>query len=890
MNAKKAIKKVVALGVGVSMLGATLLGATASPYDLSEYPVPFVQDGVFNGLMVVGDDAAPADIIGVTDIAMSLQFSSTVQEVVQVAGESGISLAGDSVKIQRSGDVLELNEYVGNVTENLESNDAEALKSFTVSNDKGTTDVNQYLRFNWGASTSTADMSVSRVLYTKDEDDVVGDFLWFKEGEEAFRYELEFVEGFESDIVVSSTGSLATDGNGDLEDLEDETVHILGEDFAVVRAQLASGKLTLDLMGGAIHDTIEEGETKTYTLKGKEYEVTALIISDWAGATSGNAKVKMKVNGEVTKDLSEGSTEILNDGTSMGIREVLPNEAGETAGGDILEFYLGAFKIRFEDTDTTVGSTDGSTEVNEETIEDSEVNIVFSNTTNAISISKITYDLFTDGVAGNEAFLMAGQGLREKLDEPEGMLADVWDIRYEGLSDPGMSTIKVKSSGDDEYRLSFTNTQGIDYTNVRYLYTNATGTMTFGDDDDAFVFYMDIDATTAASMEDNCTIRKNDYFMVGHNSNTDTGVSRILRFDSVDSSNSYVQLTDVGSGSTINAQYTALNTSTAGDTINVGGYSFDFAIVDETAYSSGKDRYTLCVDLDDSNVLIGTHKSYATVQGGGWLDLATNYTGTAYREAIGGGTRLTLNTDNSNFDEAPLVDERINVTLSTQAGTELDLDVTDDSSIGLNLKSLEENSDTQKGMSNYGVLVKEVNEDNDPDSVEMQYPLQQVLPQVFVTFEKTISTEGGAGTITIERPQRIEVGSAVLASQVPDPTAANVISVGGSCINAVTAEIMGKTYPACGADSGLSEGMGIVKLYESGDKVAIVVAGWEAEDTTRATRVLADFRSYQEAGQLVGSEVKVTGTSATEFTVSPVSAEDSVDAEPVVEEEVVVEE
>ncbi|MFH1669502.1 MAG: hypothetical protein ABIA62_06255, partial [Candidatus Woesearchaeota archaeon] len=125
--------------------------------------------------------------------------------------------------------------------------------------------------------------------------------------------------------------------------------------------------------------------------------------------------------------------------------------------------------------------------------------------------------------------------------------------------------------------------------------------------------------------------------------------------------------------------------------------------------------------------------------------------------------------------------------------------------------------------------------------------------------------------ITVERPQRIDIGSAVLASQVSDPSALNVISVGGSCINSVTAEIMGLTYPACGAASGLKEGEGIVKLYESGDKVAIVVAGWEAEDTTRATRVLADFKTYQDSGKLVGSEVRVTGTSATEFTVSPVS-------------------
>jgi hypothetical protein len=69
----------------------------------------------------------------------------------------------------------------------------------------------------------------------------------------------------------------------------------------------------------------------------------------------------------------------------------------------------------------------------------------------------------------------------------------------------------------------------------------------------------------------------------------------------------------------------------------------------------------------------------------------------------------------------------------------------------------------------------------------------------------------------------------------------------------------------------MSEGEGIVKLFESGDKVAIVVAGWEAEDTTRATRVLADYKTYQEAGKLVGTEVKVSGTSATEFTVTPVT-------------------
>ena len=43
MEVKKAIKKIIALGVGTSMMGATLLGGMAA--DLSEYPAPFIKDG-----------------------------------------------------------------------------------------------------------------------------------------------------------------------------------------------------------------------------------------------------------------------------------------------------------------------------------------------------------------------------------------------------------------------------------------------------------------------------------------------------------------------------------------------------------------------------------------------------------------------------------------------------------------------------------------------------------------------------------------------------------------------------------------------------------------------------------------------------------------------------
>ena len=98
MELRKTMKKVVALGTGVAMMGATMFGAMAA--DLADYPSPlFIKDGVFDGLLVVGDNAAAEDIIGVTNIAMSLQAASVVQRTVS-EGDTETVLEGDSIKVE----------------------------------------------------------------------------------------------------------------------------------------------------------------------------------------------------------------------------------------------------------------------------------------------------------------------------------------------------------------------------------------------------------------------------------------------------------------------------------------------------------------------------------------------------------------------------------------------------------------------------------------------------------------------------------------------------------------------------------------------------------------------------------------------------------------------
>jgi len=90
MKLRKAIKKIVALAAGTTMLGTTLLGAMAA--DLSDYPSPFVKNGVFDGLVVVGEKAAVADVIGAVDIAASLQAEAFT--LTDVTCEGGITISG----------------------------------------------------------------------------------------------------------------------------------------------------------------------------------------------------------------------------------------------------------------------------------------------------------------------------------------------------------------------------------------------------------------------------------------------------------------------------------------------------------------------------------------------------------------------------------------------------------------------------------------------------------------------------------------------------------------------------------------------------------------------------------------------------------------------------
>jgi hypothetical protein len=101
--------------------------------------------------------------------------------------------------------------------------------------------------------------------------------------------------------------------------------------------------------------------------------------------------------------------------------------------------------------------------------------------------------------------------------------------------------------------------------------------------------------------------------------------------------------------------------------------------------------------------------------------------------------------------------------------------------------------------------------------------------------------------------------------------AKNLVLVGGPAVNRLTAEAMGLTYPTYGAASGIAENTAWIKVVDDAfttGKAAVIVAGYEADNTRLGTSVL-----QQAATKLAGisaSEVTVTGASVASAVITPV--------------------
>ncbi|MFH1399639.1 MAG: hypothetical protein ABIG95_06020, partial [Candidatus Woesearchaeota archaeon] len=792
MNLKKAIKRIVALGTGATMVGATILGAMAAA-DLSNYPKPFVEGGAFDALIVFGAAAKADDVAGAVDIATSLQYSATVPKAVPGATDTK-SVSGEGVKIETDSNKLTIGESLAAVKTNLDEDDLPnllAAGTFVNDGDDENTEYGYKQKLEFGPARNA---SVSFLADSNYEADPDSPYLMLfgpkspssQTGAFFMKYTLDFTKQPESDVSASSTGCGSTD---EMCDFEDTKIEIMGIEYEVTKAEYDSGAVTWEMMGGVSLNTMYEGETKTFTVSGEDYEVTVDIISDTGSA---DETVILSVNGESTKELEKDQTDKVA-GIEVGIKQVMGNEAGEAgAGRDLVQFYLGAQKVVLSDTSVSA-DLDTNVKIGGTDVDQLWVDWTTSGS-DPVKLDKVELTWRPD----EELFLVEDS----KVEFP-GLKS--FYVEYAGLTSAGKEeVVKIKPHGDSKIELTVPLEAGTTTFDVLYANTAALAAGNFT------AFGKGTGTSDTLHIATGSAVDVGDYIVL---SNEIERESHVVKLDRISTQN-LTRVKDLADGQTYEA------TCTSACTISVGDTDLKFASVDQSAsqatFASG----------GDVNNLVYT-------KGGLTINLGTS---------IGNASHVFAFTEEDKNGALAEGDE-FNITVGVSSSKTTVSDVSDDGAV-FTLRPDDgdgadgwEYGDTEDyaWYTEFGTKVVR-DKTGDQDTATVYYPGEEAHANVFVNSEAATVVSGGGGS-TYDEVQRIEVGAAVLDTEIASVSAQNLIVVGGPCANSVAAQLMGN--PAnCAA--GFEMGKAMVKLFEqSNGNVALLVAGYSAMDTRRASRVVA---------------------------------------------------
>ncbi len=803
---KKTVKILSAVGAGAIMLGATVMGAFAA--DLSDYPSMFVSEGTFDGYFVVGEAASSTDNLAMTDIATNMFYTES-------DGTSTTTVEGDAWLAATSSNFLELGEAIPSIETYIDDAALGALADGELSNSKGTAKYDQFLYF---------DENKNVVDFQEDDDDNVAHMLKINSSSVIARYVMDFTTAMESDITA-----------GVYDDLEDEKLNLLGKEYTIVTATNESAGPKLVLMGGSVSNTLSEGDTATYTVGDSSFDVELVFVDA--------DEAQFLVNGESTGKLNDGETEVLDDGlTTIGVTDILYQDY---AGGvHEASFFIGGDKIELAD-----GS---SMKVNEETINDAAVLFTKTEASGDISITELSINM----TAEDDLYMMPGAKLSEAadLDEPEVLVTENWDIELSGVVVGNEESISLTfGESDGQADLAVELYDGA--VSLPLVFINNTNDLIEGEKAGERLVWVG---------ESMFNITKNDYFFLSTSDPTDDtndARSYLLQYKGSDattddSPKAYIK--NMATGETLES---SVSSTTGAFDLRLGGVTFTFG--NESGLADDFD-----INLTSSSGSTGIDLIASNAGGTGDLNDTRLL---SFRTADNHWVRVTdrnINTstggDSSAWsvevivDDADKVDDTsdlnfvvLNVTLTNSSG-ELA------SSAGTGMVSAvtdPEDSDISYRATFFGDMLTATAQTGSPTKYDLTLPESQAEVMLYVTSGATSSTTTTSGDLSIVSV----VDATRLDSEVADVSSQNMIVVGGPCVNTVAAELMGNPSDCA---EGYTPGVANVKLFENGDSVAMLVAGYSGADTRLAGRVLA-----HRWDEMSGEEVAIEGSTYSDATI-----------------------
>lgn len=380
MNIKNTIKKIGALATGGALLGATMTGALAN---LEDYPQPFIQDGQFDGQVVIGSmgtgSGIASDMVGAMNVVAQLQADSVTP----------VSVGGGSSSLE-GGELLDeepMNQPID--TDNvLDDRDLAGFQDTSVRFDGNDIDVAEEFEHN-NLEVATSLPSASRAQ----EDFAMDPYLTVESGDLTYRLNFEddvsessFSEdelevpfmGTELEITDTPGGnelSVTTSNEQFLE--EGDTVQIDGRTAELLRVGENSVRVSVDGETQVIND----GEEERFTDSGDfEVQVNGIFYIEGADDNGANLELGQELSNTVDDgdsaelfgepsdeseaefvwdiDLSSGAAGEIDSGDHVGLRlnhDALEiedinedRERAALAAGEALEFPNNYVDVNFE--------------------------------------------------------------------------------------------------------------------------------------------------------------------------------------------------------------------------------------------------------------------------------------------------------------------------------------------------------------------------------------------------------------------------------------------------------------------------------------------------------------------------------------------------------------
>ncbi len=665
----------------------------------------------------------PLSVLSSNDGTVKIEDVKIVTEEIQKelaplsAPVKNIALAdepeikGDAWRVRTPNNRLELSEELQsginretlrNISEYIDNSKLKILSGGNAENTKGVSVTRQRLYLAGETHDSGS------VQYTENDNDVTSDFLYFKSGKDIGRYTLEFEAALQSD-VDDEHGAASTVGLF-LTDYEDVELSILGKTYTILVAKRLGSignNVRFILFNAPVKDTLLEGNTKTYTVNGKEYAVTANYID--------SDEVQFTINEATTRKLKKGDMEKLFSETPQEIMIAVSKIVYQDFAGGIhsASFFLGAEKLEL--TDEQIGDTISSRnlKVDDDTINGAAVIIQGSDDNSTFKINRISVAMSAD----DDYFVGVGDSLSQVISEaggrPEVLFTGGWDIGYYGLKDVPIENIELLTQGASSYVLRFI---GGDGKQVAVPVAEANGnSILFGAKNEALV------------NTESARIKKKDYVIITDSQKLrgerPTYVLQYIGADKITADNPLLKFKILGSDDVIEQAYADASPLTV---LKIGGA--DFKIFKAPDSDLTQNDFEIQIDADAD----GTLETSGEI-----IPITTHYGAEILLTPDSGSILLDIFTPDNALTSAKDSVENLQPTIIrgkiTAAAGKVNYQKTD----SLVLRTPDGKTNIAHGFTSYGALVTLGTPTSEPATLLVEYPQTQLEPMVYVREKET---------------------------------------------------------------------------------------------------------------------------------------------------------